>query len=128
MRRDDLPIGFEGWQLGDCTNTGPVHVIGPVPVKALREEVSSNFWSSDISQIQSIIRSEVSNERRERERRLIIVYINVDSISACDTYSFNHEQSTVHISTSPIKSNWYKDSDQFHRPTVQLDRHHIRLS
>lgn len=67
MRRDDLPMGYEGWQLGDCSiNAGPATVIGPVPVKALRDELanndtsSSNVWKSDINQLQSMINSEVS--------------------------------------------------------------------
>ena len=34
MKRDDLQAGYDGWQLIDCSiNTGPVHGIGPVPVR-----------------------------------------------------------------------------------------------
>lgn len=60
MRRDDLQAGYDGWQLIDCSiNTGPVHGIGPVPVKALYETNNKTYTNNDTSRFLSMILSEV---------------------------------------------------------------------
>ena len=56
MRRDDLPVGYDGWQVLDCLNDGPTHCVGPIPVKALHE---NEILKSDISYFSSMINSEV---------------------------------------------------------------------
>lgn len=61
MRRDDLPVGYDGWQVVDSVSSGPIHSLGPVPVKAIYEENPSPIWDNDVNRFLSMIHSEVSS-------------------------------------------------------------------
>ena len=58
MRRTDLPIGYDGWQV---MGFSPVHPLGPLPVKAVREKQNRKMFGSDISMLLAMLHSEVCN-------------------------------------------------------------------
>lgn len=57
MKRNDLPVGYDGWQVLDYLSTGPIHSVGPVPVKSLHQ---SAILKNDVAYFNAMINSEVS--------------------------------------------------------------------
>ena len=60
MRRNDLPFGYDGWQVITATaGRREESCIGPVPVKAIKERQSAKVWGKDILIFLAMIHSEV---------------------------------------------------------------------
>ncbi len=62
MRRDDLPLGYEGWQVVDATpqdkQSGRFR-IGPAPVRAVQEGKAGRKWAYDCEYVTSEVGSDV---------------------------------------------------------------------
>lgn len=59
MTRNDLPFGYDGWQLADPSMGDLGHCLGPVPVKAIKEKLYGKMWDADIQVFLSMIHSEI---------------------------------------------------------------------
>ena len=60
MTRNDLPFGYDGWQIADPSIGDLGHCLGPVPVKAIKEKLYGKMWDADIQVFLSMIHSEVN--------------------------------------------------------------------
>ena len=58
MRRCDLPIGYDGWQVVGVSPSGHAP-IGPLPVKAVRERQDRKMFGNDIAMLTAMLHSEV---------------------------------------------------------------------
>ncbi len=58
MRRCDLPIGYDGWQVVSVSPSGHAP-IGPLPVKAVRERQDRKMFGNDIATLTAMLQSEV---------------------------------------------------------------------
>jgi hypothetical protein len=58
MKRNDLPVGYDGWQVMDFITNGPHHFVGPTPVSALCETQNISP-GGDASYFKSLINSEI---------------------------------------------------------------------
>ena len=66
MRRDDLPQGYDGWQVLDATSQDRQsgrYRIGPASVRAIKNGLSGKQWPHDVEYVRSQITADISYYR-----------------------------------------------------------------
>ena len=106
MRRDDLPEGYNGWQVLDPTSQGRQsgrYRIGPASVTAIKEGLCGKKWLYDNEYVKSEVDSDVRYIRSTDKyslckptSRLSVAHVNRDEVGVSIVTSSNRRGMSVH--------------------------------
>lgn len=92
MRRDDLPPGYDGWQVLDATSQEKQsgrYRIGPASVRAVREGLKGRQWSYDVEYVTSEVSADTRYLRVSRSfatvtnRTVSLAQVHHGEVGAC---------------------------------------------